>query len=393
MFGFDYLISPLKSDVFLSQYKGMKAVVIEGDDHKFDGLLDWETINSTLDVTRSSFEGARLIYEKNELHRNELQRLNVWLNKGATLVLNQVNQIDSLLNKFSSLLAKDLNTGVNTNAYISFPAKQGFNNHYDRHDVFVVQVEGTKLWNVFEPTHQYPLHLQDGYLGKGEPPDSDSYIEYEMTPGDVLYIPRGHWHYAISTSPSIHLTVGPQSRSAADFMQWYLPQIIQNDEFLRVDFPLADISALNGNKSDAELDEHISILKDKMGEYLQEDIIKEQLIRFSLCSNPVRDQYNIPSNWNINETIDIDTEFTVSDEQKSVLRYDDDESTGTAYIRGHLLQLNDAPKPALEYIFGKEQVVSGRKILDLTPALEWEKIKKILIQLTQCGYLILSPKD
>ena len=39
--------------------------------------------------------------------------------------------------------------------------------------------------------------------------------------GDVLYVPRGHWHYAIAEdSVSLHVTVGITCRKGLAFLDW-----------------------------------------------------------------------------------------------------------------------------------------------------------------------------
>ena len=43
------------------------------------------------------------------------------------------------------------------NAYITPPENQGFAAHYDTHDVFVLQVAGSKRWTIHAPVLEHPL--------------------------------------------------------------------------------------------------------------------------------------------------------------------------------------------------------------------------------------------
>ena len=85
MFGLEYLISPLSMDEFLSKYWGKRAVLIPGSDEKFKNMFGWNEVNHFLDDSRSSHDGLRLIYEKNPLPHEELNRVDQWLEKGASL--------------------------------------------------------------------------------------------------------------------------------------------------------------------------------------------------------------------------------------------------------------------------------------------------------------------
>ena len=43
------------------------------------------------------------------------------------------------------------------NVYVSFQSHKAFPAHYDTHDVWAVQVEGEKTWNIWEGRADYPL--------------------------------------------------------------------------------------------------------------------------------------------------------------------------------------------------------------------------------------------
>jgi hypothetical protein len=109
-------------------------------------------------------------------------------------------------------LSADLGHPVQVNAYITPPQNQGFAAHYDVHDVFVLQITGTKQWRVHEPVLVDPLPEQDWEQRRaavaaraGEPP----IIDTVLAPGDALYLPRGYLHSAQALGEfSIHLTVG-----------------------------------------------------------------------------------------------------------------------------------------------------------------------------------------
>ena len=61
---------------------------------------------------------------------------------------------------FCQQLAADLGHPVQANAYVTPPQNQGFDDHYDVHDVFVLQVAGRKRWSIHAPVHPAPLRNQ-----------------------------------------------------------------------------------------------------------------------------------------------------------------------------------------------------------------------------------------
>ena len=391
MFGLEYLISPLSMDEFLSKYWGKRAVLIPGNDEKFKNMFGWNEVNHFLDDSRSSHDGLRLIYEKNPLPHEELNRVDQWLEKGASLGINSISAVDAVMKKFSSMLARDLNTGVNINCYVSCPNKQGFDTHYDMHDVFAVHLEGKKTWRVFEPSVQtYPLHSQGNIHTGSVPEDAEPYIEHEMNPGDVLYIPRGHWHDAMSVTPSIHLAVGPESRSGYEFMTWLAAQMMSNEEFFRKDFPVANTQSFGGTHADDALNEHFDSFRERLHEMIDAESLPEAFNRYIMSANPVRREHQLPDTWTIKETITQDTRFFIPAEQKALIRYDEETKQATIHIRGHMLQILGIPSLMLKTLFSQQNAkFSGKELLDSSPDIEWVKLKAALLHMYEHGLIVL----
>nr|WP_083435447.1 cupin domain-containing protein [Pseudarthrobacter siccitolerans] len=134
---------------------------------------------------------------------------------GATLVLQALHRTWEPVSDFSSRLSTELGHPVQANAYITPPQNRGFDDHYDVHDVFVLQIEGTKRWIIHEPVHTDPLRDQpwtDRRSAVAEAAKGEAYIDTVLEPGDVLYLPRGWLHAAQAQGEvSIHLTLGIHS--------------------------------------------------------------------------------------------------------------------------------------------------------------------------------------
>ena len=135
-----------------------------------------------------------------------------------------------LLSDMTSKLESDLLCPVTTHVYISPRTINTLDIHTDPYDVFVVQLQGTKLWKICLPranpsdsqcSTQADRALRremEGWHGMGgtnyaaEELDLMDCEYVETRVGDALYIPRSFVHVAEATSsePSMHITFGLQ---------------------------------------------------------------------------------------------------------------------------------------------------------------------------------------
>lgn len=95
---------------------------------------------------------------------------------------------------------------VRANAYLTPARAQALDIHYDNHCVLVLQLRGTKRWQVFAPPVPLPLARCEQPIARdvaGVP-----VMVTELSPGDVLYIPRGFPHVArTEADSSLHVTL------------------------------------------------------------------------------------------------------------------------------------------------------------------------------------------
>jgi hypothetical protein len=127
--------------------------------------------------------------------------------QGATIVLQSLHRWWPPLTRFCRGLEDSLGHPVQANAYLTPPGAAGLTPHHDTHDVFVLQVHGTKHWTLREPLVADPLlrHRSDHAAAAAQP-----VLEaLELEPGDCLYLPRGFIHSAAAQEDvSLHLTIG-----------------------------------------------------------------------------------------------------------------------------------------------------------------------------------------
>ena len=128
---------------------------------------------------------------------------------GATIVLQGLHRWWPPLTAFCRDLELFLTHPVQVNAYLTPPASRGLGVHHDTHDVFVLQVHGRKLWQVWDAAVPFPLPHQRKLPPGAEVPVGVPLVDAELGPGDCLYVPRGFRHAArTAETASLHLTVG-----------------------------------------------------------------------------------------------------------------------------------------------------------------------------------------
>ena len=156
---------------------------------------------------------------------------------GATLILNSLHRIHPPLVRFCRRLAAELGHPTQCNAYVTPPGSQGFAPHHDTHDVFVLQVDGSKTWNVYPPALNLPLTFQPSRSLSGEPlvpRGTPPLLSLTLEPGDALYLPRGYIHAAETNEQrSIHLTVGVTATTAYDVLRDVIELAADQESFRR----------------------------------------------------------------------------------------------------------------------------------------------------------------
>jgi ribosomal protein L16 Arg81 hydroxylase len=176
---------------------------------------------------------------------------------GATLVLQGLHRTWRPVVDFSQALAAELGHPVQVNAYVTPPENTGFSDHYDVHDVFVLQIAGEKRWRIRPPVHDLPLRDEPWTSRRAEVEQAalaPPLIEETFAPGDCLYLPRGYLHSATALGgTSIHLTIGVHAwtrRHVADELLRSAVARASRSTRLRAALPLGTDLVADGPDSD-----------------------------------------------------------------------------------------------------------------------------------------------
>lgn len=246
------LLEPCLPEDFLNSSWGRQHRHIRGWPGKFSHLLPWERLNEILRRHRLEPPRLRLTQDGKTVtsstylrhtqsgrNRNPIPRLlpvelNAHLRRGATLVLDAVDELYQPLEELAEGLERSFHEHVQINAYAGWRTSRGFDLHWDDHDVFILQVAGRKRWSIYGMTRRYPL-VRD--VETAQKPSGEPLWEGTLEDGDLLYIPRGWWHVALPLAePTLHLTVGIHNRTGLDLLQWLRDRLRSREDF-RMDLP------------------------------------------------------------------------------------------------------------------------------------------------------------
>jgi bifunctional lysine-specific demethylase and histidyl-hydroxylase NO66 len=231
MLKFADFIAPFDPVEFKTQYYGKKPLHIRRQNPSLEKLfpnpLPWTRFNEVLSLMPYWNEETLKVFYKNRLALRENYcdlsnltadanapadpgKIKALLGLGASLVANHIHRVCPEVGVISQMLQREFAASSGANAYCSFKQVQAFNTHFDLHDVFAVQAEGEKLWHVYEARADNPiLPVPPGDEAEKRLIDSRGKLLFEtvMQPGDILYLPRGQYHDAITGSEaSLHVT-------------------------------------------------------------------------------------------------------------------------------------------------------------------------------------------
>src|SRR5262249_36490553 len=107
---------------------------------------------------------------------------------GSTLVLDRLHEREPKLARLCRGLEAEAGDRFPTNCYLTPPNGAGFTPHWDNHDVFILQVVGSKHWKVEKERRRLPglSETMTEEEGRVVRPGADSFT---LNQGDLIYIP------------------------------------------------------------------------------------------------------------------------------------------------------------------------------------------------------------
>jgi hypothetical protein len=279
---FEAIMAPLGARRFLDDYLGQQPLHLEGGAGKWAEVMSWPVLSRLLGMASIwSAASLPLVMDKEpvppgayaapavgrdggQVLRPDPAKVQEWLRRGATLVANDIDQLTPELRAFCAAMEAALGGKVQGNLYLSSKRRQGFRVHYDTHDVFAVHTMGEKAWFVFEGRADDPIAhptFKEVPQEHHEQAKGRLWKEVRLKPGDLLYLPRGQYHYALADDGAcVHIAFGVTYPIGLDVVSYLFERMI-GEPLARANLPRSDPAALR---------QRLAALGERIGAVLRE---------------------------------------------------------------------------------------------------------------------------
>ena len=307
--GFADILSPITPEEFLAEYHDKKPLLVPGTREKFAHVMSWKSLNALLEMTAIwTSASLQLVLDKDPVpparycrravDRNKSQILQpdpqqvlTLLRQGASLVANDVDTLTPGLTAVAHALEQATGGKAQANLYCSWRQRQAFGVHFDTHDVHAIHVEGEKVWRVYEGRHETPIaHPRFKTFGQEyhEKAKGAVLMEVTLTPGDLLYLPRGQYHEALaSAATSVHVSYGITAVIGLDFLTALYERAI-DDPLFRANVPRLD------SRDGAEVEAHLAKLARRLKDIAAAPETIAQFKAYQRGFKYPRDEYRLP---------------------------------------------------------------------------------------------------
>jgi ribosomal protein L16 Arg81 hydroxylase len=243
----EWLIGPVGKEEYFREYWEKRPLVVKREQpNYYSSLLSFGDIDHVIttldrrypDVCLKNANDPDMSQADYTLANGALDIVSLYqlFEQGATVALAFLDTVLPALTLFCRCLEREFSCPLQTNVYMTPPGAQGSKPHYDTHDVFVLQVSGSKRWTIFGTSVESPLPGQefDAQVHELGAPT----LEFELQAGDLAYIPRGFAHEARSTDAvSLHITTGILRYTWADLLLETVAAASLDDPALRKALP------------------------------------------------------------------------------------------------------------------------------------------------------------
>jgi lysine-specific demethylase/histidyl-hydroxylase NO66 len=234
------LIAPLAPASFFADYWQHRPYLVEGGSGRLAGLLSSRDVGRLLYFGGIRAPQGMLLVKSGRHYDQPWTRLDgtphpekvraAW-GAGYTVIVNGLHRLWQPAALLVACLEEELHHSVNVNLYFSPPGSQGFTPHFDPMDVFILQLEGAKTWEIRERVPPSSATGEAATVPADRLPPL--VLETELRAGSVLYLPRGFVHAARTTeTASLHLTVGVNLVTWADLVSAALAAVRGDERWL-----------------------------------------------------------------------------------------------------------------------------------------------------------------
>jgi ribosomal protein L16 Arg81 hydroxylase len=265
------LFQPITAAVFIERYFHQLPLAIPQAASELCSLATFDTLRGIAEHAESKIHRSRAGQWWPDDARPSFDELRRSLDDGWTVFVRRAEKYDAGLARLASEFQQAFTAPIDVHFFCTPPRAKGFGWHYDVEDVFVLQTQGSKKYQLRKNTvNPWPLVETT--------PDDLSYeaerslaMECMLAAGDWLYIPPGYWHATQADELSISLSVGVMSPTAIDLLNLLRPLLAESLRW-RQRLPLiSEMSAIPDSEARQRLRSILSDLADDLARQLKSD--------------------------------------------------------------------------------------------------------------------------
>ncbi len=317
----DYLLAPKHGGEFFAQYAEQKPFIIRRNDPDYyRSLLQYQDLIRFFERQDLTYPGIRIVSQGKEIpaqhfstnvdyKQGQLQfrdqvktkyLASHFLDQGHSIIIYQAQQSIPQVGAFCEQLQQVFRHHVQANIYLTPANSKGFDVHFDNHDLFVLQLSGSKHWKVFNQPYHLPYEEEKDNHILRQAVRSGCMIDEELYEGDLIYIPRGYVHEVESrANSSIHMTVGLKALRWRKLLE-RISQYAERDTFLRGTLPtnIYEIQNLAAHKQafkdyladlvDREFEKKFEVLVEEYAQTADKSRLKEMEALFASVGKKLR---------------------------------------------------------------------------------------------------------
>ena len=213
MLDFKSLLNPMSIDEFKEKYYRKKFCIIKGNSFRkymFGNVISWRRFSEYINNDRAvsglqcvTEGGHKFCMEKNNLYLEKKPNWSkkdyydkayvneIWNNNGS-IILTKASELTTGISEIAGAIENELGGAADAHFYCSKGIKScSFNAHADLDDNFLIHCYGSVKWVVSNTLENI----------------KEDSSEFNLTVGDMLYIPKKLMHQAFPLSKRISISV------------------------------------------------------------------------------------------------------------------------------------------------------------------------------------------
>lgn len=225
-----WLIEPISVETFLLDYWDRAPLIVSRDQPDYySGLFSLNSVDELVGLHSFQPGGIRYLpceravdpipFSLSEDGFADSADVYKKYHQGASLFFHGIHKYRKPIAQLCRSLTRFFRMPSGATAVVSPPGIHSSPTHFDLTNNFLIQVEGSKRYRIYESFEALPIARQEKPHLVSPDLLGDPLYDIELRSGDVLFIPRGFVHEGFASDQgSVHVTAGLNCLTWADLL-------------------------------------------------------------------------------------------------------------------------------------------------------------------------------